>query len=100
MGHTYPPSSESDEAEGKPGDRERVDRLRDEFEGWNDDWREGSEESESDDGRERGRGLGLGLGEAGEDEVIKRREERLGLGGGGGGGGGRGGWKEWWDREM
>jgi hypothetical protein len=69
-------------------EEERLERLTDDFEGWDDD-REASEWSE--EGAEA---------EAGEVEV--RRKERLGLGGGEGEvkmGYSRS-WGSWWEKEM
>jgi hypothetical protein len=68
-----------------------VDRLRDEFEGWNgaDADRETDVMSDSDADGEGG--------EAGEDEVQKRRQERIDRAFGVKR---RGRWGAWWDREV
>lgn len=86
--HTYPPGSPPSPASKEPESaQDRVDRLRDEFEGWNgaDNTPEGVTDSEDE-------------GEAGEDEVQKRRQERIDAAFGVKRAKGR--WGAWWDREV
>lgn len=70
---------ESIRAKPAESPEERLERLRDDLEGWNDtdDW-----EEEAD--------------EAGEDEVVRRREEREAHGPGEK----KAKWGEWWERSM
>ena len=85
--HKYPPGGNGFEPESP---EERVERLRDEFEGFNEP-RDGEGDGLVTDSES----------EVGEDEVVKRREERIhsefGLGLGERK---KGRWGEWWDREM
>lgn len=78
----YPP------ANAKEADEERVQKRRDDFEGWNENWSEG--EDEDDDEEE----------EQGEEEVLKRRLEREGPGMGQRTATGERSWGRWWQKEM
>ncbi len=69
--HVYPPEETAEE---------RTNRLRDDFEGWNRD----REEFWTDDGD----------GEVEQEEVERRRNDRVGKEKGGRS------WGEWWEKEM
>nr|XP_031857231.1 uncharacterized protein CI109_007350 [Kwoniella shandongensis]KAA5524303.1 hypothetical protein CI109_007350 [Kwoniella shandongensis] len=89
--HVYPPGVVGTDPEEER--EERMNRLRDDFEGWDDPNREEDEEWSEDDE----------VDEADEEEVERRRKEReLASDGGSGGkvGKGRKRWSEWWEKEM
>lgn len=74
--HMYPPAQPLNDRDSQ---EDRMQRRRDDFEGWNDSW------SEDEEGEEE------------EEEVLKRRRERIGDDKAGDTGGS---WGKWWDKEM